>query len=145
MFSSEATILAAASFSTKNETLMTQSSALKHNLENLYALVSEATVQGCQIQDSIAQTAAIAFISIALPLSTGKNEAVKVVQEAVSGDVDILNSNAVQIAEIMLWRVRERLTYIKTRLIIGFLKERISAYSFSKVRIEFENVVELVL
>lgn len=107
--------------------------------------MSEATVQGCQIQDSIAQAAAIAFISIALPLSTGKNEAVKVVQEAVSGDVDILNSNAVQIAEIMLWRDRERLTYIKTRLIIGFLKERISAYSFSKVRIEFENVVELVL
>lgn len=102
-------------------------------------------MQGCQIQDSVAQTAAIAFISVALPLSTGKNEPVKVVQEAVSGDVDILHSHAVQIAEVMLWRDRERLSYVKIRLNICFLKGKISAYSFSKVRIEFENVVEFVL
>lgn len=102
-------------------------------------------MQGCQIQDSVAQTAAIAFISVALSFSTRKNEAVKVVQEAVSGDVDILHSHAVQIAEVMLWRDRERPRYIKTRLIFCFVKGRVAAYSFSKVRIEFENVVELVL
>lgn len=68
-------------------------------------------MQGCQIQDSVAQTAAIAFVSIALSFSTRKNEAVKVVQEAVSGDVDILHSHAVQIAEVMLWREREAQLY----------------------------------
>lgn len=66
-------------------------------------------------------------------------------QEAVSGDEDVLHSHTVQIAEVMLWRDRERLSYSEKRLIICFLKGRNSAHSFGKVRIKFEDVVELVL
>lgn len=64
--------------------------------------MSKATVQGCQIEHSITQTAPIAFISVALPLSTRENEAVEIVEETVSGDENILHSYAVQIAEVML-------------------------------------------
>lgn len=75
--------------------------------------MSKATVQGCQIQYSITQTAPIAFISVALSFSTRENEAVEIVEETVSGDVNILHSHAVQVAEVMLSTQTENVIYIK--------------------------------
>lgn len=44
----------------------------------LYSLVAEATMQACQVESSIAETSAVAFVPVALPLISGQDEAVEI-------------------------------------------------------------------
>lgn len=69
--------------------------------------MTEAAVQGGQIQGSVAQAPPVAFVTVALPLGSGQDEPIEVVQQAVRGDEDVLHPHAVQVAQIMLQRQTE--------------------------------------
>lgn len=64
--------------------------------------MAEAAVQAGQVQRGVAEASAVALVSIALSLVAGQDEAVEVVQEAVSGEEDVLDSHAVQVVQVML-------------------------------------------
>lgn len=83
------------------------SKELQHNHpKQSSSLVSEAAVQSGQVEDGVTQAAPIAFVPVALALSTRQDEPVKVVQQAVGGDVDVLHTHAVQVAQVVLCRGR---------------------------------------
>lgn len=52
-------------------------------LRLLNLLVAKAAVQARQVESSVAEASTVAFFSVALPLRTGQDEAVKIMQEAV--------------------------------------------------------------
>lgn len=64
--------------------------------------MSKAAVQSGQVEDGITQAAPVALIPIALALSTWQDEPVEVVQQTVGGDVDVLHTHAVQVAQVVL-------------------------------------------
>ncbi len=64
--------------------------------------MAKATVQAGQVESSVAETAAVAFVAVALSLVSRQDEAVKVMQETVGGQEDVLHSQAVQVVQVML-------------------------------------------
>ena len=57
--------------------------------------MSEAAVQGGQIQGGISQAPAVALFPITFALGSGKNQAVKIMQEAVCRTENILDPEVV--------------------------------------------------
>ena len=68
----------------------------------LYSLVAEAAVEAGQIERGVAKTAPVALVPVALALAAGQDEAVEVVQQAVGGDVNVLDPHAVQVVQVVL-------------------------------------------
>lgn len=57
--------------------------------------MSEATVQCGQVESGVAETSSVALIAVTLALAPRQDEAVKVMQQTVGGDEDVLDSHAV--------------------------------------------------
>ena len=57
--------------------------------------MSEAAVQGGQVQGGISQAPAVALFPITFALGSGKNQAVKIMQEAVCRTENILDPEVV--------------------------------------------------
>lgn len=71
-------------------------------LHPCYSLVAKATVKAGQVEGSVAETSPVALVPVALSLAARQDEAVKIMQQTVSGDEDVLDSHAVQVVEVML-------------------------------------------
>lgn len=67
----------------KNKFIPSKKTLLVRLFQLLNLLVAKATVQACQVERSIAEASTVAFVSVALALITGQNEAVKIMQETV--------------------------------------------------------------
>jgi hypothetical protein len=57
--------------------------------------VTEAAVQGSQVQSSVSQAPAIALFPVTLAFGSRENQAVKIMKEAVCGAENILDSEIV--------------------------------------------------
>lgn len=68
------------------------------------SLVSEAAVQTGQVERGVAEAAAVAVVPVALAFVSGQDEPVEVVQEAVGGEEDVLDPQAVQVVQVVLRR-----------------------------------------
>lgn len=62
-----------------------------------YLLVAEATMQAGQVESSVPETSPITLVAVTLSLITRQDEAVEIMQEAVGGEEDVLDSHAVQV------------------------------------------------
>lgn len=58
-------------------------------------LVSEAAVQGGQVQSSVSQAPAVALFPVTFAFGSSKNQAVKIMQEAVCWAENILDPEVV--------------------------------------------------
>lgn len=68
----------------------------------MYLLVAEAAVKAGQIEGRVAKTPPVAFVPVAFAFTPRQDEAVKVVQQTVGGDVDVLHTHAVQVVQVVL-------------------------------------------
>lgn len=66
--------------------------------------MAEAAVQRGQVESRVSQAPPTAFVAIALAFCASEDQAVEVVKETVHGTEDILDSEAVQVAQVVLGR-----------------------------------------
>lgn len=81
----------------------TDTHTLLLSLSLSHSLVSEVTVQAGQVEGGVSQVAAVAVVSVTLGVAGRQDEAVEVVQQAVSRQEDVLDPQAVQVAQVVLW------------------------------------------
>lgn len=104
--------------------------------------MSEATVQTGQVESGVSEAAAVAVIAITLALVSRQDESVKVVQEAVSGEEDVLDPQAVQVVQVVLGRKHQR---VKERGVPSPLTSRATTHGLCEVGVKLQHVVELLL
>lgn len=66
-----------------------------HGYKSINLLVSEAAVQGGQVQSSVSQAPAVALFPVTFALGSRKDQAVKVMQEAVCRTKHVLDPEVV--------------------------------------------------